>query len=70
MLSPNPDSLAGTPVAPISQPLWNHQYEVLSAALHSWMPQMHAFVPIGDAGCHAYSGATSVPCVRGIRGSC
>ncbi len=66
----NPAAIAAMPAAPISQPLWNHQYEVFHGALHSWAPQMYVSVPIGDAGYHAYSDAASVPCVRGIRGSC
>ena len=65
----SPDALAAMPVTPISQPLWNHQYYVLPGALHSWVPQMYASAPSGDAGYHAYSGATSVLCVRGNRGS-
>ncbi len=66
----SPDAIAAMPVTPISQPLWNHQYDVLPGSLHSWVPQMHASVPIGDAGYHACSGDASVPYAQGNRGSC
>ncbi len=66
----SPDAIVAMPVTPISQPLWNHQYDVLPGALHSLVPRLHVSVPSGDAGYHAYSDAASVPCVRGIRGSC
>ncbi len=54
----------------ISQPLGNHRYDVITDDLDPWALQLRAFVPSGDAGYHAYSGAAPVPCVQGIRESC
>ena len=57
-------------VKPFSQPLWNYQLGVLPSALRSWVPQMYASVPSGDAEYHACSGDAPVPYAQGNRGSC
>ncbi len=55
---------------PISQPLGINRYDVIVDDLDPGVLYLRAFVPSVDAGYHAYSGATSVLYVQGIRESC